>query len=89
MKARDTLIQGALAVIGLGAAYATWQREPEKPGQPDATNLSHQKPANFAARAVALCPADNDSGPGCLAGRLAACTPGCMACREDTFLLKS
>ncbi len=24
------MIQGALAVVGLGAAYATWQREPEK-----------------------------------------------------------
>src|SRR5262249_58927168 len=30
MKVKGTLIQGALAVVGLGAAYATWQREPEK-----------------------------------------------------------
>ena len=30
MRAKGTLIQGALAVVGLGAAYATWQREPEK-----------------------------------------------------------
>jgi len=30
MKVRGTVIQGALAVVGLGAAYATWQREPER-----------------------------------------------------------
>lgn len=30
MKIRGALIQGALAVVGLGAAYATWQRPPEK-----------------------------------------------------------
>src|SRR6266851_1939937 len=28
MKAQGAVIQGALAVIGLVAAYATWQREP-------------------------------------------------------------
>jgi hypothetical protein len=34
MKPRGTLIQGALAFVGLGAAYATWQREPERaPGE--------------------------------------------------------
>jgi hypothetical protein len=30
MKVRGTVIQGALAVAGLSAAYATWQREPER-----------------------------------------------------------
>ena len=30
MRPKGTMIQGALAVIGLGAAYATWQREPDK-----------------------------------------------------------
>lgn len=30
MKIRGALIQGALAVVGLGAAYATWQRPPEQ-----------------------------------------------------------
>jgi hypothetical protein len=30
MKVQGTLVQGALALFGLGAAYATWQREPEK-----------------------------------------------------------
>ncbi len=30
MKARGAAVQGTLAVLGLVAAYATWQRQPEK-----------------------------------------------------------
>lgn len=30
MKATGAAVQGALAVLGLAAAYATWQRQPEK-----------------------------------------------------------
>jgi hypothetical protein len=30
MKARGAAIQGTLALVGLAAAYATWQRQPEK-----------------------------------------------------------
>ena len=30
MTGRGVLVQGALAVIGLGIAYVTWQREPER-----------------------------------------------------------
>ncbi len=30
MKARSAALQGALAIIGLTAAYFTWQRPPEK-----------------------------------------------------------
>ena len=52
MKAKGALIQGALAVVGLVAAYATWQRQDDQIGQtvlwvlpnPSGLNANYQAP---------------------------------------------
>lgn len=68
MKAKAAIVQGALALAGLGAAYATWQRPPDlAPGNVSVLSLSRHdlKDVRFESpdRTVVLTPGELNGDP--------------------------